>query len=375
MNSNVANGGNDFNFDIPKMGSVGDPPVPEAAMAGTIDESMLSPEDKEKVDQILQSIDVTNVEQIIQYGAPAQKNISSFSASVLSKVKTSDLGDIGDAIKDLTVVLNDSVAAKRSRFALFRKAKMSIDAVKAKYSKAEANVNQIEADLRTHQDVLSNDITMYQQMYDLNLQYYKDLTIYIIAGKKALAQARTETLPALKEAADRSQTQEDVQAFRDFEDLRIRFDKRLVDLELTRMISIQTAPQIRLLQNNDREMLDKIQSSLSNTIPLWRNQLVLSLGIEHSQRAIDAQRYLSEKTNELLVKNAETLKMASVNAAMEAERPIVDMGALARCNAELITSITEVMRIHEEGESNRIRARQELLRLEEELKSTLVDER
>ena len=373
MNSNVSNNENEFNSSIPKMGSVNDSAASDMPQAGTIDESMLSPEDQEKVNQLLQSIDVTNVEQIIQYGAPAQKNIAAFSASVLSKVKTSDLGDIGDSIKDLTVVLNDSVASKRPKIGLFRKAKMSIDAVKAKYSKAEANVNRIETDLRIHQDVLSNDITMYQQMYELNLQYYKDLTIYIIAGKKALAQARTETLPALKEAADRSQTQEDVQAFRDFEDLCIRFDKRLVDLELTRMISIQTAPQIRLLQNNDREMLDKIQSSLSNTIPLWRNQLVLSLGIEHSQRAIDAQRYLSEKTNELLVKNAETLKMASVNAAIEAERPIVDMDSLARCNTELIASITEVMRIHAEGESDRVKARQELVRLEEELKSTLAD--
>ena len=373
MNSNVPNNENEFNSSIPKMGSVNDSAASDMPQAGTIDESMLSPEDQEKVNQLLQSIDVTNVEQIIQYGAPAQKNIAAFSASVLSKVKTFDLGDIGDSIKDLTVVLNDSVASKRPKIGLFRKAKMSIDAVKAKYSKAEANVNRIETDLRIHQDVLSNDITMYQQMYELNLQYYKDLTIYIIAGKKALAQARTETLPALKEAADRSQTQEDVQAFRDFEDLCIRFDKRLVDLELTRMISIQTAPQIRLLQNNDREMLDKIQSSLSNTIPLWRNQLVLSLGIEHSQRAIDAQRYLSEKTNELLVKNAETLKMASVNAAIEAERPIVDMDSLARCNTELIASITEVMRIHAEGESDRVKARQELVRLEEELKSTLAD--
>jgi len=183
MNSNVPNNENEFNSSIPKMGSVNDSAASDMPQAGTIDESMLSPEDQEKVNQLLQSIDVTNVEQIIQYGAPAQKNIAAFSASVLSKVKTFDLGDIGDSIKDLTVVLNDSVASKRPKIGLFRKAKMSIDAVKAKYSKAEANVNRIETDLRIHQDVLSNDITMYQQMYELNLQYYKDLTIYIIAGE------------------------------------------------------------------------------------------------------------------------------------------------------------------------------------------------
>ena len=365
----------DLTFDqkAPEMQSVLQVKTePDEISAGTIDESMLNEEELQRVEQIISGLDIADTKQVIEFAAPAQRSISGFSASILLKVKTAELGDIGDSLKELTVVLNSTLSPhKKGIMGLFQKAKMSIDTVRANYSKAETNVNRVEKDLRTHQDVLTRDIMMYQQMYDLNLQYYKELTLYIIAGKKALANERKGRLAELKEKAESTKKQEDVQAYRDFEDMCNRFEKKLSDLELTRMISIQMAPQIRLLQNNDREMLDKIQSSLANTIPLWRNQMVLSLGIEHSQRSIEAQKFLSEKTNELLVKNAETLKMASVEAAKESERPIVEIETLARCNNELITSINEVLQIHEQGVEQRAKAHEELVKLEEELKETL----
>ena len=340
--------------------------------AGTISESMLAEEDKERVNEIANALDIADVEQVIQFGTVAQRNISDFSFSVLEKVKNSELGDIGDSLKELTVVLNDTVSTqKKGVFGFVRKAKMGIDRIRAHYATAETNVNNVEQALRVHQQVLSEDIAIYQRMYELNMQYYKDLTIYIIAGKKALAAARSVKLKELQEKAALTQATEDFQLARDFEDLCGRFEKRLSDMELTRMISIQTAPQIRLLQNNDREMLDKIQASLSNTIPLWRNQLVLSLGIEHSRRSIEAQQMLSDKTNELLVRNAQTLKMAAVSAAREAERPVVDVDALERCNQALITSISEVMRIHEQGKEERVRIGQKIVSLEENLKQSL----
>ena len=340
--------------------------------AGTISEAMLSEEDKERVNEIANALDIADVEQVIQFGTVAQRNISDFSFSVLEKVKSSELGDIGDSLKELTVVLNDTVSTqKKGVFGFVRKAKMGIDRIRAHYATAETNVNNVEQALRVHQQVLSEDIAIYQRMYELNMQYYKDLTIYIIAGKKALAVARSVKLKELQEKAALTQATEDFQLARDFEDLCGRFEKRLSDMELTRMISIQTAPQIRLLQNNDREMLDKIQASLSNTIPLWRNQLVLSLGIEHSRRSIEAQQMLSDKTNELLVRNAQTLKMAAVSAAREAERPVVDVDALERCNQALISSISEVMRIHEQGKEERVRIGQRLVSLEENLKQSL----
>lgn len=217
------------------------------------------------------------------------------------------------------------------------------------------------------------DIDVYQQMYELNIQYYKELTMYIIAGKKALELAKTGKLQALKSKADETGMQEDVQCYRDFEDMCHRFEKKLSDLEITRVISIQVAPQVRMLQNNDREMLDKLQSSLANTIPLWRNQLVLSLGIEHTRRALEAQSTLADKTNELLRKNSETLKMATVETAKQAERPIVDIETLRQCNRDLIATINDVIKIHEQGTAKREKAQGELVRIEEELKQTMLE--
>ncbi len=224
-----------------------------------------------------------------------------------------------------------------------------------------------------HREVLEQDISMYQQMYELNVQYYKELTMYIIAGKKALGHAKKTKLIELKSKAEQSDKQEDVQAYRDYEDLCHRFEKKLSDLEITRVISIQSAPQVRMLQNNDREMLDKLQSSLANTIPLWRNQLVLSLGIEHTNRALAAQTAFADKTNELLRKNAETLKMATIETAKQSERPIVDIDTLKQCNRDLITSINEVVKIHEQGEVQRAKAQEELIKIEEELKQTMLE--
>ena len=238
-----------------------------------------------------------------------------------------------------------------------------VGSIRANYAKAESNVDRIEKDLIKHRDVLGQDISMYQQMYELNVQYYKELTMYIIAGKKALDHAKETKLTQLKSIAENSDKQEDVQAYRDYEDLCHRFEKKLSDLEITRVISIQSAPQVRMLQNNDREMMDKLQSSLANTIPLWRNQLVLSLGIEHTSRALAAQGALADKTNELLKKNSETLKMATVETAKQSERPIVDIDTLKQCNRDLIASINEVVKIHEQGAAQRVKAQEELVKI------------
>lgn len=341
---------------------------------GTIDESMLTPEEKQMVDQYASEIDITDVEQIVKYGVSAQRNISDFSVSILKKVKTYDMGEVGESLKELTLALDATVEPeKKGIFGLFQKAKRGVSTIRANYAKAETNVTRIEEDLLSHEAVLIQDISMYQQMYELNLQYYKELTMYIFAGKKALDQARTGKLLNLKAVADRSNKQEDVQAYRDYEDLCYRFEKKLADLEITRVISIQSAPQVRLLQNNDRELLDKLQSSIANTIPLWRNQLVLSLGIEHTKRALGAQNTLTDKTNELMQRNSEMLKMATIETAKAAERPIVDPETLNQCNRDLISSIKEVIKIHEQGSVKRLQVREELLRIETELKEAMLE--
>lgn len=346
----------------------------EVYSVGTIDESMLTAEEKQLVEQYAKEIDISNIEQIVKYGVDAQRNISDFSVSFLKKVKTHDMGDVGVSLKELTTALDATVEPEKKGFrGLFQKAKRGVGAIKANYTKAENNVNRIEEDLLKHESVLVQDISMYQQMYELNLQYYKELTMYIFAGKKALDNAKAGKLLELKTIADTSDKQEDVQAYRDYEDLCHRFEKKLSDLEITRLISIQSAPQVRMLQNNDREMLDKLQSSIANTIPLWRNQLVISLGIEHTKRALDAQGTLADKTNELLKKNSETLKMATIDTAKAAERPIVDIETLRQCNKDLIASIKEVIKIHEQGENQRVQVQEELVRIESELKQAMLE--
>lgn len=362
--------------DIPTLSSVksNQQSIKAEFSAGTIDESMLSDEEKEIVNKFASEIDISNVNQVVNYGIDAQRNISDFSVSILKKVKTYDLGEIGTSLKELTTALDATTEMEKKGIrGLFQKGKRNINAIRSNYAKAENNVDRIEKDLLSHEAVLTQDISMYQQMYDLNLEYYKELTMYIIAGKKALNVAQTGKLAQLKEIADSSNKQEDIQAYRDYEDLCNRFEKKLSDLEITRVISIQSAPQVRMLQNNDREMLDKLQSSIANTIPLWRNQLVLSLGIEHTKRALDAQTTLTNKTNELLLKNSETLKMATIDTAKAAQRPIIDIETLRQCNKDLITSIKEVIKIHEQGAIKREQAQEELVKIEEELKQTMLE--
>lgn len=361
---------------VPTLTSVKSKTAPkkDSYSVGTIDESMLSEEEKAIVEQFANEIDISNVDQVVKYGVGAQRNISDFSVSILKKVKTYDMGEVGESLRDLTIALDATVEPeKKGLFGVFQKAKRGVGAIRANYAKAESNVDRIERDLLSHESVLIQDIAVYQQMYELNVQYYKELTMYIFAGKKALDKARTGKLVELKEIADRTNKQEDVQAYSDFEDLCHRFEKKLSDLEITRIISIQSAPQVRMLQNNDREMLDKLQSSIANTIPLWRNQLVLSLGIEHTRRSLDAQNTLADKTNELLMKNSETLKMATIETAKAAERPIVDIETLRQCNKDLITSIKEVIKIHEQGAIKRAQAQEELVRIEAELKQAMLD--
>lgn len=342
--------------------------------AGSIDESMLSNDEKEMVAQFANEIDISNAKQVIQYGSSAQKSISDFSVNILGKVKTSELGDVGDALKELTVALDATTEPeKKGIWGIFQKAKRGVDSIKANYAKAETNVSRIEKDLEKHQVVLTQDVEMFEQMYDLNLQYYRELTMYIIAGKKALDKARGEQLEALKVKAETSQMQEDVENYNKYVNLCNRFEKKLHDLELTRVSAMQVAPQIRLLQDNDQEMLEKIQSSLVNTIPLWRHQMVLALGIEHTKRALSAQNMITEKTNELLTRNAETLKMATVETAKEAERSVVDIATLKRCNQQLISSISEVVKIHEQGAKRRQDAETELVKVEQELKQALLE--
>lgn len=360
--------------DVPVMQSVVPPIGKMGYSAGTIDESMLSDEERKMVNQFASEIDIADVNQVVKYGMAAQQNISDFSVSILKKVKTYDLGEVGTSLKELTVALDATTEPeKKGIFGMFQRAKRGVGSIRANYAKAESNVDRIEKDLHLHQNVLIQDVSMYQQMYELNVQYYKELTMYIIAGKKALDLAKNGKLQELKTRADKTNLQEDVQAFKDFEDLCYRFEKKIADLETTRVIAMQSAPQVRMLQNNDREMLDKLQSSLSNTIPLWRNQLVLSLGIEHSKRALDAQSTLTDKTNDLLRKNSETLKMATIETAKEVERPIVDIETLHICSKNLVSSVNEVVKIHEQGTAKRVKVQEELVKIEEELKQAMLD--
>lgn len=360
--------------DVPTMQSVVPPMGETGYSAGAIDESMLSDEERKMVNQFASEIDIADVNQVVKYGMAAQQNISDFSVSILKKVKTYDLGEVGTSLKELTVALDATTEPeKKGIFGVFQKAKRGVGSIRANYAKAESNVDRIEKDLHIHQNILIQDVSMYQQMYELNVQYYKELTMYIIAGKKALDLAKNGKLQDLKARADKTNLQEDVQAFKDFEDLCYRFEKKIADLEMTRVIAIQSAPQVRMLQNNDREMLDKLQSSLSNTIPLWRNQLVLSLGIEHSKRALDAQSTLTDKTNDLLRKNSETLKMATIETAKEVERPIVDIETLRICSKNLVSSVNEIVKIHEQGSAKRVKAQEELVKIEEELKQAMLD--
>ena len=312
----------------------------------------------------------------MQYGSAAQKNIADFSETALAKVKTSDMGQIGDMVAGLLVELKTLDEPEKKGIAgWFAKANKSIEETKAKYSIAEKNVDKIAGELENHKLKLMKDVEILDQMYDRNLDYFKELTMYILAGKQKLADARNTELKALREKAEKSGLPEDAQAANDFENKCIRFEKKLHDLELTRVISLQTAPQIRMIQNNDSLMMEKIQTSIMNTIPLWKNQMVISLGIADSQKAMEAQRKVTDMTNQLLQKNADMLKMATVETAKESERGIVDIETLKYTNQSLISTLDEVLQIQTDGAKKRQEAETELRRIEGELKQKLLEAR
>lgn len=341
------------------------------------DESMLSEDEKKMVDNFAQQIDVSNAALIMQYGAGAQKKIADFSETALGNVRTKDMGEVGDLLTGVVRELRGFDAEEESKgfLGLFKKSSDKLASMKAKYDKAEVNVNKIVKAMESHQIQLLKDSAMLDKMYEINKNYLKELTMYILAGKKKLAQLEQEELPKLVERSNRTGDMADAQAVNDFNAMCNRFEKKLHDLELTRTVSLQMAPQIRLIQNNDIQMAEKIQSTLVNTIPLWKSQMVLSLGIAHSGQAAKAQREVTDMTNELLKKNASMLKTASVETAKEAERGIVDIETLKQTNESLISTLDEVMKIQQEGRAKRQEAEAELGRIENDLKNKLLEMR
>ena len=339
-----------------------------------VDDSMLTEDEKKQVDEFSKKIDITDSNQVLQYGSAAQKSVSSFSESALGKVRTKDLGAVGEDLTELVVELRGFGEEEKKGFAgLFKKQRNKLEVMKAQYSKAETNVEKIVQNLENHQITLMKDIAMFDQMYELNLKYYKELTMYIVAGKKRLAAVQANEVALLRQQAEASGKAEDAQAFNDMVQMCERFEKKLHDLELTRVISVQMGPQIRLLQNNDTLMVEKIQSSLVNTIPLWKSQMVLALGLEHSRQATATQSAVTETTNELLKKNADMLKMGTIATAREAERSVVDIETLQHTNEQLISTLDEVLNIQREGAAKRKAAEAELGRIEGELKQKLME--
>jgi len=335
---------------------------------------VLTPEEQKIVNDFAAKIDIENTNQILQYGAGTQKKMADFSDTALENVKTQDLGEIGELISNVVGELKDfDVQEEGKFFGFFRKQTSKIENLKNKYDKAQANVEKITDSLQQHQVRLMKDSAMLDKMYEQNLNYFKELTMYILAGKKKLEETRNGKLAEMKNKAALSGLPEDAQAARDLDEKCSRFEKKLHDLELTRTIAMQTAPQIRLIQNNDTVMVEKIQTTIVNTIPLWKSQMVLALGIAHSAEAAQAQRQVTDITNELLRKNAETLHMATVETAKESERGIVDLETLQKTNADLIQTLDDVMRIQMEGRQKRQAAEMEMHRMEEELKRKLLE--
>ena len=339
-----------------------------------VDESMLTEQEKKAVDDFAKKIDITDTNLVLNYGVAAQKSVATFSENALSSVRNKDLGEVGETLSNLVVEVKGFGQEEKKGFAgLFHKQKDKLELMRAQYGKAETSVNRIVSELEKHQVTLMKDIAMLDQMYELNLKYYKELTMYIIAGKKRLAEVRSGELEELRKKAEASGLAEDAQAYNDYAQKCERFEKKLHDLELTRMVSLQMGPQTRLLQNNDTLMVEKIQSSLVNTIPLWKSQMVLALGMEHSRQATAAQSAVTETTNELLKKNADMLKMGTIATAKEAERSIVDIETLQHTNEQLVSTLDEVVNIQREGAQKRKEAEVELGRIEGELKQKLME--
>lgn len=349
------------------------PPVAQQQEDPALDDSILTEEERRQVDAFASQIDLTNSTLVLQYGAGTQKKMADFSESALENVRSKDLGEVGDLLSGVVTELKSfDEEEEKGFFGFFKKSSNKIAAMKAKYAKAEENVNQIVKALEKHQVQLMKDTALLDKMYELNLTYFKELSMYILAGKKKLAEVRGTQLAELTAKAQASGLPEDAQAAKDLDSMCGRFEKKIHDLELTRMISIQTAPQIRLVQNNDTLMVEKIQSTIVNTIPLWKSQMVLALGVEHSSQAAAAQRQVTDMTNELLRKNAEKLKMSTVETARESERGIVDMETLKATNESLISTLDEVMNIQKEGRQKRQEAEAELRNMEQELKTKLL---
>ena len=348
----------------------------EVVKAEKLDISSLSPAEQAAVREFSEQIDILNTEQVMNYGSAAQKNISEFSDAALSTVRTKDLGEVGDKLSDLVVELkglNFNQEEKKGLKGLFKKSTNNLATLKAQYDKAEVNVDKIVESLEGHEVTLMKDVALMDKMYERNEEYMKELTMYILAGKLRIEQLRNEELPKYRQKALESNLPEDAQAANDFANMIGRFEKKIHDLELTRTISVQMAPQIRMIQNNDSLMMEKIRSSINNTIPLWKNQMVLALSLFHSDQAMKAQREVTDMTNQLLEANAKALHQGSVDVARESERGIVDMETLIKTNEELIKTLDEVRQIQDDGRARRAQAEEELARIEGQLKQKLLD--
>ena len=349
-------------------------PILAAAKAAEVPEQHFSPEEQKQIDDFARQIDITNMDQIMKYGAGAQKKSANFSEAALKGVRTKDFGEIGALLANLTTeVRGFGETDKKGFLGLFQKGRNKMEAMKVKYSESETNINKISKALETHQFTLLKDISIMDKLYDENKLYFKELSMYIAAGKQKLAEVRENDLVELQNKAAVSGLPEDAQEAKDLAAMCERFEKKITDLELTRAITLQTAPQIRLIQEDDAMMAEKIQSTINNTIPLWKNQMVLALGVSHAEEAAKAQKLVSDATNEMLKKNADTLKQATIETAKENERMIVDIDTLQHTNDQLISTIDEVIQIQEEGSKRRKEAEAELSRIEGELKDKLLE--
>ncbi len=352
--------------------------ITEEKIESSLNYDELSVEEKKAVDEFNSKIDVTDSTQVLQFGAAAQNKISEFSDSILEGVKTKNTGEVGDLLADLVSEIKSFDASidgsdPKGLAKIFNSAKKKLDKIIAKYSKIESNIDTIEKGLEKDKIQMLKDIAIFDTMYEKNLEYFKEVSLYIIAGDKKLKELKEEVLPELKKKAEESGEQMDAQKVQDMENIINRFEKKIYDLKTTRLISIQMAPQIRLLQNNDAELVEKIQSSITNTIPLWKNQIVLALGINNAKKALKSQQEVSKVTNDMLKKNSETLKQGSIDIARESEKAIVDIETLQKTNQDLITTIDEVIKIHEEGRAKRAEAEKTLESLEKELKDKILE--
>lgn len=354
--------------------------ISETKIENSLNYDKLTPEEKEAIDTFLSKLDATNTAQILQYGASAQTNISKFSDSVLTEVKTKETGEVGDLLASLVSEIKSfngdtaSLTTEQKGFlGVFNSAKKQFDKILAKYNKVEVNIDRIEKSLEAQKLTMLKDIATFDTMYEKNLEYFKQLSLYIIAGEKKLEELNNVTLPALQQKAKETNDQLDIQAVKDMSDTINRFEKKLYDLKTTRIISIQMAPQIRLIQNNDSELINKIQSSLINTIPLWKNQVVIALGLANSKKAMETQKKVTDLTNDMLKANSEILKQGTQQIAKESERAIVDVETLQKTNNDIIETLDNLIQIHEEGKSKRLAAEGELVKIESELKNKLLE--